>query len=131
MGLDSLAVGSSDPKCMALLKGPQSRRWTSFIEAITANGRVLKLGTIFKGKKTLETVVLGRTLENSIASTNGWTDNHISVEWLKTVYLPQSQPANESDARLLILHGHGSHATARHLVIFIQESLPIRSRISG
>ncbi|KAM4061422.1 Tc5 transposase DNA-binding domain-containing protein [Hirsutella rhossiliensis] len=36
-GLDSLVVGSSDPKRKTLLKGPQSRSWTTFIEAITAD----------------------------------------------------------------------------------------------
>jgi hypothetical protein len=30
--LDSLIVGSSDPKVKALLKSPQTRTWTSFIE---------------------------------------------------------------------------------------------------
>ncbi|KAM4058179.1 DDE superfamily endonuclease [Hirsutella rhossiliensis] len=50
-GLDSLVVGSADPKRKALLKGPQSRNWTSFIEAITADGRVLTPGIIFKGKE--------------------------------------------------------------------------------
>jgi hypothetical protein len=49
--LDSLVVGSSDPKRKALLKGAQSRNWTSFIEAITADGRVLTPGIIFKGKE--------------------------------------------------------------------------------
>ncbi|XP_044721129.1 tc5 transposase DNA-binding domain-containing protein [Hirsutella rhossiliensis] len=48
-GLDSLAVGSSDPKRKTLLKGPQSRSWTTFIEAITADGRALTPGIIFKG----------------------------------------------------------------------------------
>ncbi|RKK11243.1 hypothetical protein BFJ66_g18304, partial [Fusarium oxysporum f. sp. cepae] len=46
-----------------------------------------------------------------ITSDNGWTDNHIAVEWLKEVYLPQTQPADESDARLVILDGHGSHVS--------------------
>ena len=50
-GLDSLVVGSSDPKKKALLKSPQSRAWTTFVEAVTADGRVLKPGIIFKGKE--------------------------------------------------------------------------------
>ncbi|KAM4055551.1 Tc5 transposase DNA-binding domain-containing protein [Hirsutella rhossiliensis] len=47
-GLDSLVVGSSDPKRKTLLKGPQSRSWTTFIEAITADGRALTPDIIFK-----------------------------------------------------------------------------------
>jgi hypothetical protein len=46
-----------------------------------------------------------------ITSPNGWTDDHIAIEWLENVYLPQTQPTDESDARLIILDGHGSHAT--------------------
>jgi hypothetical protein len=50
IGLDSLIVGSSDPKQKALLKSPQTRAWTLFIEAATATGRVLTPGIIFKGQ---------------------------------------------------------------------------------
>ncbi|RKK78909.1 hypothetical protein BFJ71_g16361 [Fusarium oxysporum] len=50
-GLDSLVIGSSDPKKKAMLKGVQSRTWTSFIEAVTATGRALKPGIIFKGNE--------------------------------------------------------------------------------
>jgi hypothetical protein len=50
IGFDSLIVGSSDPKVKALLKSPQTRAWTSFIEAVTAIGRALTPGIIFKGK---------------------------------------------------------------------------------
>ncbi|KAL9564033.1 hypothetical protein ACKAV7_011807 [Fusarium commune] len=83
-GLDSLVIGSSDPRRKAFLKGSQSRTWTTFMEAVTADGRLLKPGIIFK------------------------------VEWLKEVYLPQTQPADESDARLIILDGHRSHVSAAY-----------------
>ncbi|KAF6525580.1 hypothetical protein BFJ70_g17258 [Fusarium oxysporum] len=49
-GLDSLVIGSSDSKGKAFLKGSQSRTWTTFTEAVTANGRLLKPGIIFKGR---------------------------------------------------------------------------------
>ncbi|KAM5527595.1 transposase [Fusarium oxysporum f. sp. phaseoli] len=45
-----------------------------------------------------------------ITSPNGWTDNHIALGWLKDVYLPQTKPRDASDARLIILDGHGTHA---------------------
>ncbi|KAF6527905.1 hypothetical protein HZS61_008207 [Fusarium oxysporum f. sp. conglutinans] len=120
-GLDSLVVGSSDPKRKALLKGPQSRNWTSFIEAITADGRALTPGIIFKGKELQKQWFFLEEFRkiadwNYITSPNGWTDNHIAVEWLERVYLPQTQPADESDARLIILDGHGSHATDEWIV---------------
>ncbi|KAJ0128525.1 Uncharacterized protein HZ326_28379 [Fusarium oxysporum f. sp. albedinis] len=97
-GLDSLVIGSSDPRRKTFLKGSQSRTWTSFIEAVTADGRLLKPGIIFKDKELQKQWFIDEF--NNIAdwyyitSDNGWTDNHIAVEWLKEVYLPQTQPAD-------------------------------------
>ncbi|KAJ3453537.1 hypothetical protein MRS44_017784 [Fusarium solani] len=117
-GLDSLVVGSADPKRKAFLKGPQTRNWTSFIEAITADGRALIPGIIFKGKELQNQWFLEEFKKIAdwyyITSPNGWTDDHIGVEWLERVYLPQTMPADDSDARLIILDGHGSHATAAY-----------------
>ncbi|RYC77984.1 hypothetical protein BFJ63_vAg19142, partial [Fusarium oxysporum f. sp. narcissi] len=113
-GLDSLVIGSSDPKKKAMLKGVQSRTWTSFIEAVTATGRSLRPGIIFKGKELQKQWFLNEfeliADWHYITSPNGWTDNHIALEWLKDVYLPQTEPRDASDARLIILDGHGSHA---------------------
>ncbi|OBS16739.1 hypothetical protein FPOA_12679 [Fusarium poae] len=114
-GLDSLVVGSADPKRKAFLKGPQTRNWTSFIEAVTADGRALVPGIIFKGKELQKQWFLEEFKQIAdwyyITSPNGWTDDHIGIEWLERVYLPQTTPADESDARLIILDGHGTHAT--------------------
>ncbi|KAG6978484.1 Pogo transposable element with ZNF domain [Fusarium oxysporum f. sp. conglutinans] len=114
-GLDSLVVGSSDPRKKAFLKGSQSRTWTSFIEAVTATGRLLKPGIIFKGKELQQQWFIDELKEVAdwyyITSDNGWTDNHIAIEWLREVYLPQTQPDDESDARLIILDGHRSHVS--------------------
>ncbi|KAF6513152.1 hypothetical protein HZS61_007410 [Fusarium oxysporum f. sp. conglutinans] len=113
--LDSLVVGSADPKRKAFLKGPQTRNWTSFIEAVTADGRALVPGIIFKGKELQKQWFLDEFKQIAdwyyITSPNGWTDDHIGIELLERVYLPQTTPADESDARLIILDGHGSHAT--------------------
>ncbi|KAJ0130553.1 Uncharacterized protein HZ326_26345, partial [Fusarium oxysporum f. sp. albedinis] len=104
-----------DPRRKAFLKGSQSRTWTTFIEAVTADGRLLKPGIIFKGKELQQQWFIDELRGIAdwyyITSDNGWTDNHIAVEWLKEVYLPQTQPADESDARLIILDGHGSHVS--------------------
>ncbi|KAG6996937.1 hypothetical protein FocnCong_v015331 [Fusarium oxysporum f. sp. conglutinans] len=114
-GLDSLVIGSSDPRRKAFLKGSQFRTWTTFIEAVTADGRLLKPGIIIKGKELQQQWFRDEFRKIAdwyyITSDNGWTDNHIAVEWLKEVYLPQTQPADESDARLIILDGHGSHVS--------------------
>ncbi|KAJ3454592.1 hypothetical protein MRS44_013192 [Fusarium solani] len=98
-GLDSLVIGSSDPRRKAFLKGSQSRTWTTFIEAVTADGRLLKPGIIFKGKELQQQWFIDELRGSP------------TVEWLKEVYLPQTQPADESDARLIILDGHGSHVS--------------------
>ncbi len=55
----------------------------------------------------------GGVTKRVVAHGNGLTDNHLGVEWLKRVYLPQTTPVDPSDARLIILDGHGSHATVR------------------
>ncbi|KAJ3454823.1 hypothetical protein MRS44_013423 [Fusarium solani] len=114
-GFDSLVIGSSDPRRKAFLKGSQSRTWTSFPEAVTATGRLLKPGIIFKGKELQRQWFIDEFRKIAdwyyITSDNGWTDNHIAVEWLKEVYLPQTQPEDESDARLIILDGHRSHVS--------------------
>ncbi|KAG6989068.1 hypothetical protein FocnCong_v021008 [Fusarium oxysporum f. sp. conglutinans] len=44
-------------------------------------------------------------------SENGWTSNDIAVEWLGKVFLPQTQPEDPADGRLLIVDGHGSHTS--------------------
>ncbi|KAM5528489.1 transposase [Fusarium oxysporum f. sp. phaseoli] len=115
VSLDSLVIGSSDPRRKTFLKGSQSRTWTTFIEAVTADGRLLKPGIIFKGKELQQQWFIDGFNKIAdwyyITSGNCWTDNHIAVEWLKEVYLPQPQPADESDARLIILDGRGSHVS--------------------
>jgi len=67
-----------------------------------------------------------------ITSPNGWTDNHIAIEWLERVYLPQTQPIDESEARLIILDGYGSHATVSYVFdLYYLECLLIKVRTPG
>ena len=39
----------------------------------------------------------------------GWTNNSYSLNWLTNVFIPQTE--NQGKKRLLLLNGHGSHAT--------------------
>jgi hypothetical protein len=121
-------IGSSDPKKKAMLKGVQSRTWTSVIEAVTVTGRSLKLGIVFRGKELQKQWFLNEfeliADWHYITSPNDWTDNHIALEWLKDVYLLQTEPRDASDARLIILDGHGSYAQASVLV-FSPRSHPL------
>ncbi|KAF4440765.1 hypothetical protein FACUT_3211 [Fusarium acutatum] len=72
-------------------------------------------GIIFKGKELQKQWFLEEFKQIAdwyyITSPDGWTDDHIGIEWLERVYLPQTTPADNSDARLIILDGHGSHVT--------------------
>ncbi|KAM5528247.1 transposase [Fusarium oxysporum f. sp. phaseoli] len=100
-GLDSLVIGSSDPKMKAFLKGSQSRTWTSFLEAVTATGRLLKPGIIFKGKELQQQWFIEELKEIAdwyyITSDNGWTTtisqlsgsekSHVSDEWMAMCFL--------------------------------------------
>jgi hypothetical protein len=108
-------VGSSDSKQKALLKSPQTPAWTSFIEAITAIGRALIPGIIFKGKDFQNQWFLDEFKESAdwyfIISPNGWTNNYISYSWLIDIYNSQTKFIALSDTRLIIMDGHGSHAT--------------------
>jgi hypothetical protein len=66
-----------------------------------------------------------------ITSENGWTDNHIAVEWLKEVYLPQTRPSDESDARLLIVDCHGSHVSASIRLSYVIKVANLKFRMNG
>ncbi|SJX66463.1 related to transposase [Sporisorium reilianum f. sp. reilianum] len=44
-------------------------------------------------------------------SSNGWTNNELTVKWLKNIYDPSTRPLMQSQYRLLIIDGHGSHMT--------------------
>ncbi|KII90588.1 hypothetical protein PLICRDRAFT_106023, partial [Plicaturopsis crispa FD-325 SS-3] len=52
-------------------------------------------------------------VEYSIAaSENGWTDDHLSLEWFKQVFVPTAQARNKTRKQILVLwDGHGSHET--------------------
>lgn len=97
------------------MKSDQGRGWTSFIEAITATGRVLNPGIIFKGKALQVQWFIEEFKKiadwHYICSDNGWTDNDIACEWLEGVFLPQMHREDPSDAILLILDGHKSHTS--------------------
>lgn len=110
-------VGSSEPKKRAFLKGSQSRSWTTFVECISASGRALRPGIIFKGKELQKQWFLQEFRRIAdwyfITSENGWTDNAIGLSWLQDVFQPQTAPSDPSDVRLIILDGHRSYASVR------------------
>jgi DDE superfamily endonuclease/Psq-like protein/Tc5 transposase-like DNA-binding protein len=114
MGDNGLVVGSVGKRFIQK-KHPGSRAWTSFIECISATGRSLHPLVIFKGKSIqqqwFETKLDDFKYWQFTATENGWTTDDTCLEWLKKVFIPQTQPQDRSEARLLVLDGHGSHET--------------------
>jgi len=116
-GINGLIVGSSERK-IALRKHPESRIWTTIIECISANNKSLDPLVIFKGKDIQQqwfpenNEVLGR-LRNwrFTTSENGWSSNRIALEWLLHSFIPSTKPSSPNSKRLLVVDGHGSHAT--------------------
>ncbi|RKK15601.1 hypothetical protein BFJ66_g18058, partial [Fusarium oxysporum f. sp. cepae] len=116
-GVNGLVIGSSQESPNAVpVKTATVRTWTSIIECVSAVGVVLHPLVIFKAKSIQEQWFRREFLEKHLGwqvtfSRNGWTSNSIALEWLEKVFLPQTAPADPADARLLIVDGHGSHAT--------------------
>lgn len=116
-GINGLVIGSSQEKPNAVpVKTINARTWTSIIECISALGVALDPLVIFKAKSIQEQWFKKEFLTRHPGwhvtfSENGWTSNDIAVEWLQKVFLPQTEPDNPSDARLLIVDGHGSHSS--------------------
>jgi hypothetical protein len=90
---------------------PENREWASTIEAISADGRKVRSTTIFKAKSVQTTWFMPNDIPDALYTTSekGWTSNEIGLRWLDQVFLPESKDSNEY--RILILDGHGSHAT--------------------
>ena len=86
------------------------RVWTSSIHAIGATGTSTTTFIIFKGK-TMQAQWFPCEFPNwhFHCLNNGWTTNALGFYWLTTVFLPETQPEDPSQWRLLLLDGHGSH----------------------
>ena len=114
MGINGLVIGSAEiKKHRVYVKSNQSRVWTTFVECISATGNALTPAIIFKGTY-VQKQWFAKDFEHPwhfACSENGWTSNAIALEWLEKVFLPQTQPEDPSDMRLLIVNGHGSHTT--------------------
>jgi 4-hydroxybenzoate polyprenyltransferase len=113
-GSNGLVLGSKETRAIQR-RDPGSRAWTSFIECISATGKRLPPLVIFKGK-SVQAQWFPRNLEpfqgwKFTATEKGWTDDDTCHEWMRKIFLPCTRPDNPNDWRLIILDGHGSHAT--------------------
>jgi len=126
MGVNGLVVGSSEmnPKG-SYVKGSQKRTWTSIIECISATGKALTPLVIFKSA-TIQEPWFARDFGEPWAFTNsenGWTSNDIALEWLEKIFLDETEPKDPSESRLLIVDGHGSHATDEFMYNCFRENI--------
>lgn len=90
-GHNGLVLGSSEHK-VAMIKNPGSRSWITIIECISAAGRALSPLVIFKGV-TVQQQWFPEVLDflsswDFTSTEKGWTNDHIALVWLKTVFIP-------------------------------------------
>jgi DDE superfamily endonuclease/Tc5 transposase DNA-binding domain len=112
-GSATKAVGSSDNTTRITISQPGDRTWTTAIECACAQGWILPPFIILPGKdhllKWYKGIVMpiGTIIEVSI---NGWTNDELGLQWIKH-FDKHTRGRAVGTHRLLILDGHGSHAT--------------------
>ena len=87
-----------------------------FVECISAQGHALKPLVIFNGQsiqqqwfpESLTSAMYGWHFAHS---QKGWTLNDYALEWLRRIFILKIKPQDPQQRRLLILDGHGNHAT--------------------
>ena len=97
----------------ATAAGSEKGEWTTSIECINANGSKLPPLVILKGTASFNSRWMPDALRVTgwawTTSNKGWSNDTIALEWLKHVFLPNT---DRSTRQLLILDGHGSHMKA-------------------
>ena len=116
MGVTSTAkviCGLETKQSHAKALQPGNREWVTAIIAVNAAGWSLPPQIIFAAANH-QSLWYHDLPENYILSVskNGWTTDELGIEWLKKVFEPSTAPRTMGRYRLLILDGHGSHATA-------------------
>ncbi|KAH7548829.1 hypothetical protein BM1_10854 [Bipolaris maydis] len=107
----SKVVTSSDRVGRAVVVQPGNREWVTVIECVNASGWSLPPFVILSGKVHQSSWYHNLPPDWTIGtSDNGWTTDQLGVEWVK--HFNQHTTARTAGVyRLLILDGHGSHAT--------------------
>lgn len=116
MGLTgtSRVVTTTDRRNRPTQLQPGSREWATSIETISATGWCLPPMLILKGKVHLSTWYEHCDIPPDwmiSLSPNGWTSDELGLVWLKQLFEPLTLSRTVGKYRLLILDGHGSHAT--------------------
>ena len=93
---------------------PGNREWVTAIEAINSTGWALPPMIIFQGKLHQASWYNDELIPSNWTiglSENGWTNDKLALFWLQEVFDKYTKARTVGAFRLLILDGHGSHAT--------------------
>jgi hypothetical protein len=107
----SKVVTSSHTVGRAIDIQPGNRDWVTTIECVNASGWIIPPVVILSGK--LHQASWYRDLPDGwviAVSDNGWTTDELGLEWVKHFHR-HTESRTTGAYRLLILDGHGSHAT--------------------
>lgn len=92
---------------------PGNREWVTAIECISHNDALPPV-IIFKGKVFIQGWFSTAPPEWRFhMSSNGWTTDQISLDWLQNHFIPHIQKRQGGAWKLLVMDGHGSHLTAQ------------------
>ena len=111
---DKVICGFETKKSHAKALQPGNREWVTSIVAINASGWALPARIIFAASKHQSSLWYHELPVNYIisASKKGWTTDQIGIEWLHKIFEPYTASRTTGGYRLIVLDGHGSHATA-------------------
>ena len=111
-------------KRKAYVKTPGDREWVSILETISATGQKLRCMVIFKGQSLQTTWFPSKSVPDWLYTTskNGWTSHEIGFEWLRRIFIPDTQP-HGNHWRILILDGHGSHVDIEFMLLCRQHRI--------
>jgi hypothetical protein len=107
---------------------PGRQEWATIIECISADGTVLCLFIILKGKNVLQSWIPDSILTEDWkieASESGWTNNYLRYLWLSEVFEPATREKAAGRKRLLICDGHESHVSAKFMSFCIKHNIEL------
>ena len=110
-GSSKVVTASTSVGCIMVIQ-PGNCKWVTVIECINASGWALPPFVILEGKVHL-TAWYKTTIPSDwtiTVSENGWTNDALGFQWIQH-FDKWTKQCTTGKYRLLILDGHGSHAT--------------------
>ena len=121
---NSQVIGDSSRK-QTYKKMPGNQEWVSFLETISAAETKTRPLVIFKGQAAQTSWFTHEEVPDWIYTTSdrGWTANHVAINWLNELFLPETRRGEQP--RMLLLDGHGSHTTVEFQWICKQNNVHV------